>query len=29
VPAGAKYFAVRAFDDASNRSAISNVPEAK
>jgi hypothetical protein len=25
VPAGAKYFAVRAFDDSSNRSAISNV----
>ncbi len=29
VPAGAKYFAVRSFDDSSNRSAISNVVEAK
>ncbi len=28
VPAGAKFFAVRAFDDSSNRSAISNVAEA-
>ncbi|MCG3180972.1 MAG: hypothetical protein BIFFINMI_03339 [Phycisphaerae bacterium] len=29
VPAEAKYFAVRSFDDSSNRSAISNVAEAK
>ena len=28
VPAGAAYFAVRAFDDSSNRSPISNVAEA-
>jgi exo-rhamnogalacturonan lyase-like protein len=29
VPKGAKYFAVRSFDDSSNRSALSNVAEAK
>jgi PcRGLX-like protein central beta sandwich domain len=29
VPKGAKYFAVRVFDDSSNRSAISNAAEAK
>ena len=29
VPAGAKFFAVVSFDDSSNRSAMSNVAEAK
>lgn len=29
VPEGAKYFAVRSYDDASNRSAMSNVAEVK